>query len=112
MNPALGKRKGAVCPPMGAPMWYRDRVVRVVAEASGQHAVIESIDVNARSFRNVVKWISLAVLDQARAAQREEHLRQRETAGLWPAARLSASIVARGRCASHGSVQPGAGAPA
>jgi hypothetical protein len=30
-----------------------DRIVRVVAEASGQRMVIESIDANDRSFRSV-----------------------------------------------------------
>jgi hypothetical protein len=44
-------------------MRYRDRTVRVVAEASGQRAVIESIDVHGRPFRSVVKWANLAGLN-------------------------------------------------
>jgi hypothetical protein len=45
-------------------MRYRDRTVRVVvAEASGQRAVIESVDVNGRPFRSVVKWANLASLN-------------------------------------------------
>ncbi|WP_268959045.1 hypothetical protein [Paraburkholderia solitsugae] len=40
--------------------------MRVVAEASGQRAVIESIDVNGRSFRSVVKWANLAGLNDQR----------------------------------------------
>jgi hypothetical protein len=63
MSPTARKRKKAVCPPIGALMRYRDRTVRVVAEASGQRAVIESIDVNGRPFRSVVKWTNLAGLN-------------------------------------------------
>jgi len=44
-------------------MWYRDRIVRVVAEASGQRAVIESVDVYGRPFRSVVKWANLTGLN-------------------------------------------------
>jgi hypothetical protein len=55
MNKTSRKRKRVACPPIGSLMRYRDRIVRVVAEASGQRAVIESIDVNGRSFRSVVK---------------------------------------------------------
>jgi hypothetical protein len=55
MTAIARKRKKAVCPPIGALMRYRDRTVRVVAEASGQRAVIESIDVHGRPFRSVVK---------------------------------------------------------
>jgi hypothetical protein len=43
-------------------MRYRDRIVRVVAEASGQGAAIKSIEAEGRSFRNVVKWANLADL--------------------------------------------------
>ena len=63
MTATARKRKKAVCPPTGALMRYRDRTVRVVAEASGQRAVIESVDVNGRSFRSVVKWTNLAGLN-------------------------------------------------
>jgi hypothetical protein len=44
-------------------MRYRDRTVRVVAEASDQRAVIESIDAHGRPFRSVVKWANLAGLN-------------------------------------------------
>ena len=63
MTAIARKRKKAVCPPIGALMRYRDRTVRVVAEASGQRAVIESIDVHGRPFRSVVKWTNLAGLN-------------------------------------------------
>ena len=63
MNPTARKRRKAVCPPIDALMRCRDRTVRVVAEASGQRAVIESIDVNGRPFRSVVKWANLAGLN-------------------------------------------------
>jgi hypothetical protein len=63
MNSTARKRKKTVCPPIGALMRYRDRTVRVVAEASGQRAVIESVDVNGRPFRSVVKWANLAGLN-------------------------------------------------
>jgi hypothetical protein len=63
MNTKSRKRKKAVCPPIGSLMRYRDRIMRVVAEASGQRAVIESIDINGRSFRSVVKWANLAGLN-------------------------------------------------
>jgi hypothetical protein len=63
VNTTSRKRKKTVCPPIGALMRYRDRIVRVVAEASGQRAVIEAIDVNGRSFRSVVKWANLAGLN-------------------------------------------------
>jgi hypothetical protein len=63
VNTTSRKKKKAVCPPIGVLMRYRDRIVRVVAEASGQRAVIESIDVDGRSFRSVVKWANLAALN-------------------------------------------------
>jgi hypothetical protein len=63
MSPTARKRRKAVCPPIGALMRYRDRTVRVVAEASGQRAVIESIDAHGRPFRSVVKWANLAGLN-------------------------------------------------
>ncbi len=65
MNPIARKRKKAVSPPIGALMRYRDRTVRVVAEASGQRAVIESIGAHGRPFRSVVKWANLVgLIDQ------------------------------------------------
>ncbi len=63
MTATARKRKQAVCPPIGALMRYRDRTVRVAAEASGQRAMIESIDVHGRPFRSVVKWANLAGLN-------------------------------------------------
>lgn len=53
------RRKRLVCPPIGALMRYGDRMVRVVAEASGQRAVIESILEDGRPLRSVVKWHNL-----------------------------------------------------
>jgi hypothetical protein len=41
-------------------MGYRDRVVRVLAEACGQRVMIESIDHNGRRFVSTVRWASLA----------------------------------------------------
>jgi hypothetical protein len=57
-------RKGlkGVCPDIGALMRYRDRTVRVVAEASGQRAIIESNDETGRLFRSTVKWENLMAL--------------------------------------------------
>ena len=43
-------------------MRYCDRTARVVAEASGQRTMIESIDANGRAFRSVVKWANLTDL--------------------------------------------------
>lgn len=53
------RRKRPVCPPIGALMRYRDRMVRVVAEASGQRAVIESVLEDGHPLRSVVKWANL-----------------------------------------------------
>jgi hypothetical protein len=64
MSATSRKRKKAICPPIGALMRDRDRTVCVVAEASCQRAVIESIDVNGRPFRSVVKWANLAGLNE------------------------------------------------
>jgi len=44
-------------------MPHCEAIVRVIAEASGQRAVIESIDVHGRLFRSVVKWANLAGLN-------------------------------------------------
>jgi hypothetical protein len=63
VNTTSRKKKTAIGPSIGALMRYRDRIVRVVAEASGQRAVIESIDADGRSFRSVVKWANLAHLN-------------------------------------------------
>ncbi|CAB3809305.1 hypothetical protein LMG28614_07007 [Paraburkholderia ultramafica] len=55
-------RKAPVCPPIGALMRYGERIVRVVAEASGQRVIIESVDEDGRTFRSTVKWASLSAL--------------------------------------------------
>jgi hypothetical protein len=41
-------------------MRYDERIVRVVAEASGQRVIIESVDEDGRTFRSTVKWANLA----------------------------------------------------
>jgi hypothetical protein len=43
-------------------MQYGDRTVRVVAEASGQRAIIESVGDDGRIFRSHVKWTNLLAL--------------------------------------------------
>jgi hypothetical protein len=44
-------RREALCPPIGALLRYQARIVRVVAEARGQRAMIESLDATGRTFR-------------------------------------------------------------
>jgi hypothetical protein len=46
----------------GALMRYGERILRVIAEASGQRVIIESVDEDGRTFRGTVKWISLTAL--------------------------------------------------
>ena len=55
-------RREALCPPIGALLRYRTRIVRVVAEARGQRAMIESLDTAGRTFVSTVKWGSLSEL--------------------------------------------------
>lgn len=55
-------RRLSVCPAIGALLRYRTRVVRVVAEACGQRAMIESRDTTGRTFVSTVKWGSLREL--------------------------------------------------
>ncbi|MFM0084864.1 hypothetical protein P0D72_39285 [Paraburkholderia sediminicola] len=55
-------RPDALCPPIGALLRYRTRVVRVIAEARGQRAMIESLDTTGRTFVSTVKWGSLGEL--------------------------------------------------
>lgn len=55
-------RREALCPPIGALLRYRTRIVRVIAEARGQRAVIESLDTTGRTFVSAVKWDSLREL--------------------------------------------------
>ena len=57
-----GRRKAPGCPPIGALMRYGGRTVRVVAEASGQRVIIESVNEDGRAFRSTVKWLSLSTL--------------------------------------------------
>ena len=52
----------ALCPPIGALLRYRTRIVRVVAEARGQRAMIESLDTAGNTFVSTVKWVSLCEL--------------------------------------------------
>ena len=40
-------------------MRYGERTVRVIAEASGQRVIIESVDEDGRTFRSTVKWANL-----------------------------------------------------
>ncbi|MFP3559177.1 hypothetical protein SB861_52380 [Paraburkholderia sp. SIMBA_049] len=56
------RRKAPACPPIGALMRYGERTVRVIAEASGQRVIIESVNEDGRAFRSTVKWISLSAL--------------------------------------------------
>lgn len=57
-------RKAPVCPPIGALMRYGERVVRLIAEASGQRVIIESAGEDGRAFRSTVKWASLAEMGE------------------------------------------------
>ncbi|KAA0998038.1 hypothetical protein FVF58_36530 [Paraburkholderia panacisoli] len=54
------RRQAPACPPIGALMRYGERTVRVIAEASGQRVIIESVDDDGRTFRSTVKWANLA----------------------------------------------------
>jgi hypothetical protein len=47
---------------MGALPRYRARIVRVIAEARGQRAMIVSLDTVGRPFVSTVKWGSLRAL--------------------------------------------------
>jgi len=42
------RRKAPACPPIGMLMRYGERAVRVIAEASGQSLIIESVDEDGR----------------------------------------------------------------
>jgi hypothetical protein len=52
-------RREDLCPPNGPLLRYRMRIVRVIAEARGQRAMIESLDTAGRTFVSTVKWNSL-----------------------------------------------------
>ena len=56
------RRTAPACPDIGALMRYRDRIVRVLAEARGQRVMIESVDSNGRKFVSTVKWASLVIV--------------------------------------------------
>ncbi|MEX3937258.1 hypothetical protein AB4Y32_36940 [Paraburkholderia phymatum] len=58
------RKKAPVCPPIGALMRYGERTVRVIAEASGQRVIIESVDEEGRTFRSVVKWSNLVAPEE------------------------------------------------
>ena len=45
-------------------MRYGERTVRVVAEASGQRVIIESVNEDGRTFRSTVKWANLVEMGQ------------------------------------------------
>lgn len=55
-------RRQTACPTIGALLRYRTRIVRVIAEARGQRAMIESLDTTGRTFVSTVKWGSLGEL--------------------------------------------------
>jgi hypothetical protein len=55
-------RRQPSCPTIGALLRYRTRIVRVIAEARGQRAMIESLDTAGRTFVSTVKWGSLREL--------------------------------------------------
>ncbi|SOE87108.1 hypothetical protein SAMN05446935_7669 [Burkholderia sp. YR290] len=57
------RRKAPACPPIGALMRYGERIVRVIAEASGQRVIIESVNEDGRTIRSAVKWANLAGLE-------------------------------------------------
>ena len=50
------------CPTIGVLLRYRTRIVRVIAEARGQRAMIETLDTAGRTFVSMVKWVSLREL--------------------------------------------------
>ncbi|MEP9326569.1 hypothetical protein PPMP20_26065 [Paraburkholderia phymatum] len=45
-------------------MRYGERAVRVIAEASRQRVIIESVDEDGRTFRSTVKWANLEEMGQ------------------------------------------------
>ncbi|ASW03749.1 MAG: hypothetical protein ACN6QT_36630 [Burkholderia contaminans] len=62
MSAVKRQRHRPVCPEIGALMRYGVRVVRVVAEASGQRVIVESVNGDGRLFRSAVKWANLSAL--------------------------------------------------
>ena len=63
MKPVTLRKKKAVCPTVGALMRYGSRVVRVVGEARGERALIESVKDDGIVKRTAVKWVSLTESD-------------------------------------------------
>jgi len=61
---AQTRRRAPACQPIVALMRYGERTVGVIAEASGQRVIIESVDEAGRTFRSAVKWASLTSLDE------------------------------------------------
>ena len=61
-RPGRAGRKAPTCPPIGALMSHGERIVRVIAEATGQRVIIESVNDDGRAFRSTVKWTSLNAL--------------------------------------------------
>lgn len=57
-------RRTPACPTIAALMRYGERNVRVIAEASGQRVIIESVDEDGRTFRSTVKWANLVEMGQ------------------------------------------------
>jgi hypothetical protein len=58
------RRKAPAFPPIGALMRYGERTVRVIAGASGQRVIIESVDEDGRTFRSTVKWANLVEMGE------------------------------------------------
>jgi hypothetical protein len=44
----VGRQAASAFPPIGALMRYGERTARVIAQASGQHVIIESVDEDGR----------------------------------------------------------------
>ncbi|MFM0013553.1 hypothetical protein [Paraburkholderia sediminicola] len=55
-------RRDTLCPPIGALLCYWTRIARVIAEARGQRAMIESLDTTGRTFVSTAKWGNLREL--------------------------------------------------
>ena len=55
-------RAPSVCPPIGALLRYQSRIVRVIAGARGQRAMIEAVGTAGQTFVSAVKWNSLREL--------------------------------------------------
>jgi len=81
-------------PEIGVLMHYEERVVRVMAEARGQRAIIESLDEDGRAFRSAVKWKNLRELPAqlfGRCAEPEVPLRDRYKSYFWNGSTFTSS---------------------